>query len=140
MNNFVVAMLTAFVTAIITWFGTNYYGRNLLRFWDLRLEAHKSIFVSASSEIYKLAIEIEGLRVILPKPVLCYLHIRGYELHGASQALVELSGSLRRNDGQGTRFRVKAQEYLKLPVDPNDQGVADAYRRLESASPEFYDP
>jgi hypothetical protein len=46
-------MLAAFVTAIITWFGTNYFGRNLLRFWDLRLEAHKAIFVSASSQVYK---------------------------------------------------------------------------------------
>jgi hypothetical protein len=67
MNNLVVVMVTAFFTAIITWFPTNYFGRNLVRFWDLRLEAHKAIFVSSSSQVYKLAVEIEGLRAILPK-------------------------------------------------------------------------
>ena len=128
-------MLTAFVTAIITWFGTNYFGRNLLRFWDLRLEAHKAIFVSASPQVYKLAIEIEGLRGILPKPIACYLRMRGYELHGAAQALITLSDALRQNDSSSneTLSRVKAQECLRLPIDPKDQKVADSYRRLVNA-------
>jgi hypothetical protein len=122
MNNFIVALLTAFVTAIITWFGTNYFGRNLLRFWDLRLEVHKAIFVSDSTQVYKLAIKIEGLKVILPAPVFWYLRMRRYELQGAAQALIALSDALSRNDSSSdeTLSRVKAQECLQLPIDPED--------------------
>ena len=98
MNSFLLTILTAFATAIITWFATNYYGRNLLRFWDLRLEAHKAIFVSSQirseipyvlakaqdvlSRLYVLGVEIDALRVVVPKLILWYLKKRGYDLHG----------------------------------------------------------
>jgi hypothetical protein len=99
------------------------------------LEAHKAIFVSASSQVHKLAIEIEGLRVILPKPIFFYLRMRGYELHEAARALIALSDALRQNDSSSneTLSRVKAQECLKLPIDPKDQEVAASYRRLVRA-------
>jgi hypothetical protein len=131
MSNFLVPILTAFVTAIITWFGTNYYGRNLLRFWDLRLEAHKALFISNKSQVRNLAIEIDALRIILPKPISSYLRIRGYDLHGAAQALKALSKLLDGdNVAETAHIRVKAQEALRLPIDPSE--LAQAYRRIEN--------
>ena len=131
-DNFVVTMLTASVTAIVTWFGTNYFGRNLLRFWDLRLDAHKAIFTSDTSQVYKLAMAIDALRAILPRPISWYLRRRGYDLHGAAQALIALSDALPRNDSSNdkTLSRVKAQECLKLPINPKHQTVADSYHRV----------
>jgi len=37
-----------FVGGIAGWFATNYWGRTLLRFWDLRLEAHETMFIYAN--------------------------------------------------------------------------------------------
>ena len=36
------------IAAVITWFVTNYWGRGLLRFWDLRLKAHEVMFLYAN--------------------------------------------------------------------------------------------
>ena len=125
MGNFLVTILTAFVTAIITWFGTNYYGRYMLKFWDLRLEVQKAIFLAVAangsfsydkeigtqSRLRELAVEIDALRAVLAKPILWCLCKRGHDLHGAGQALFALS----------TKFDFcylqKAQQHLKLPID-----------------------
>lgn len=149
MNSFVLTILTAFFTATITWFGANYFGRNMIRFWDLRLEAHKAIFVtpkvrpsapdalkrvqSALSRLDEIAIEIDALTVAMPKPILWYLHTRGYDLHGAAEALIALSNSLDENTSKAVCFRVKAKKALKLPIDLLDQESADRYQRIENA-------
>jgi hypothetical protein len=115
-----------FVGGILAWFGVNYWGRSLLRFWDLRLEAHETMYLYAnvyanrpadlaraqegSAHLRKLGAKIDGLRAVLPPPLPWYLRVRGYDLHSAAEGLTGLSNSLGVNDGDMVRFRVQAQK------------------------------
>lgn len=137
MNNFVVTILTAFVTAIVTWFGTNYFGRALLRFWDLRLEAHKAIFVTDNVLLKNVGVEIDSLRVVMPKLILCYLSQRRYDLHSAAKGLIELSERLGGGDVSESYdaacLRVHVQTALRLPIEAHDRDIAESRRRLENS-------
>ena len=89
-----------FVGGIVGWFATNYWGRTLLRFWDLRLEAHETMFVYAnvstdhpgslaraedgSIRLRRLGAKIDAIRTVLPTPLYWYLRMRKYDLHFAA--------------------------------------------------------
>lgn len=127
------SMALGLVAGVGGWFATNYYGRNLLKFWDLRLEARQAIFGSAeANDIRKLAIEIDALRAVMPNPILWYLWCRGYELHGASRSMIALTEVLGRKDHEEVLHRVEAQQALRLPVDPKELETAERYRRIEN--------
>ena len=99
-----------FVGGIVGWFATNYWGRTFLRFWDLRLEAHETMFIYAnvsadrpaslaraedgSVRLRQLGAKIDAIRVVLPAPLCWYLHMRNYDLHLAALGLTGLSNSL----------------------------------------------
>ena len=138
------------IAAVITWFVTNYWGRALLRFWDLRLEAHEAMFLYANvradhpadlgrakegSLLFRtLGAKIDGLRAVLPVPVSSYLQMRGYDLHGGALALIRLSNALGADDNIATRSRVQAQRALHLPVDPQEQEEVNREQRLKDVS------
>ncbi|SRR6266852_5104553 len=130
----ILSSVLGFVGGIIAWFATNYWGRSLLRFWDVRLEAHETMYLYAnvyadrpadlaraqegSANFRKLGAKIDGLRAILPPLLSWYLRVRGYDLRLAAQGLTGLSNSLGVKDGDMVRFRVQAQKNLCLPTDP----------------------
>jgi hypothetical protein len=132
---------------IVAWFATNYWGRTLLKFWDLRLEAHETMFFYANVSadrpatlaraeegrvhLRQLGAKIEGITTVLPTPIYWYLHIRNYDLHLAARGLTGLSNSLGGDDSGTVRFRVQAQRGLCLPVDPIEREQVDRKERLD---------
>jgi hypothetical protein len=145
----ILSSVLGFVGGIFAWFATNYWGRSLLRFWDLRLEAHETMYLYAnvyanrpdlaraqegSAHLRKLGAKIDGLRAVLPPPLPWYLRVRGYDLHLAAEGLTRLSNSLGLNDGDMVRFRVQAQKNLCLPIDPEERERVEREQRLDGAS------
>jgi hypothetical protein len=141
------------VGGVVAWFATNYWGRALLRFWDLRLEAHEAMFFYAninadrpvtpanlaragegSLRFRTLGAKIDGLRTVLPAPLSWYLHKRSYDLRQGALGLIGLSNWLGADDHKATRSRVQAQRALRLPVDLQEQEQVDREQRLKNAS------
>lgn len=138
------------IGGIAAWFATNYWGRTLSRFWDLRLEAHETIFfyanISADNHtssanandgrvrLRKLGAKIDALRAVLPALLRWYLRVRHYDLHSAALGLTGLSNSLGTRDSHAVRFRVQAQRALRLPIDPTEQERVEREERLEGVS------
>jgi len=143
----IISTVLGFIGGVIAWFATNYLGRALLKFWDLRLEAHEAMFLfsdvradsirslgrtnEGSLRFRELGAKIEGLRSVLPAPLRWYLHKRSYDLHEGARGLIGLSNALGRDDDSATRSRVQAQRALRLPVDPQEQEQVDRERRLK---------
>lgn len=91
------------VSGFVSWFATNYWGKTLSRFWDLRLEAREAIFFYSNistdhqaslanaddgrAQLRKLGAKIDALRAVLPTPLRWYLRRRGYDLHLAAKGL-----------------------------------------------------
>jgi hypothetical protein len=135
-----------FVGGMIAWFATNYWGRSLLRFWDLRLEAHETIYLyanvradrpsdlaraqEASNHFRKLGAKIDGLRTVLPAPLSWYLRARRYHLQLAAEGLTGLSNWLGVDDDKTSQFRVLAQKNLRLPIDPEERESVEREQRL----------
>ena len=132
---FISAMMPGFIGGIVAWFATNYYGRNLLRFWDQRLEIHKAFFLSkpmpSCANLQQLAADMDSLRVVLPSPLKWFLCIRGYDLRTTAKALVMLSRVKADEIHESADFRVQVQESLRLPVEAEHRELAERYRRLQ---------
>jgi hypothetical protein len=125
MGSVIASSVLGFVGGIIGWFATNYWGRTLLRFWDLRLEAHETMFIYAnvpagdpasarakagSIRLRWLGVKIDAIRAGLPSPLCWYLHMRKYDLRSAALGLTELSNSLgttRDSDTAGFECRLR---------------------------------
>jgi hypothetical protein len=131
----VLSVALGFIGGIVAWFATNYYGRNLLRFWDQRLEIHEAFFlwrpIPPSANLLRLAADMDGLRVVLPFPLKWFLSICGYDLRTAAEALVQLSQVKEDDSHESADFRVQVQESLRLPVEVEHRKLADRYRRLK---------
>ena len=139
-----------FVGGVVAWFATNYWGRGLLQFWGLRLEAHEAMFLYAnvradhpaslaragegSLRFRTLGAKIDGLKGILPVPFSWYLQMRSYDLHEGALGLIGLSNALGADDNSATRSRVQAQRALRLPVDPQEQEQVNREQRLKDVS------
>jgi hypothetical protein len=139
-----------FVGGVVGWFATNYWGRELLRFWDLRLEAHEAMFSFAnvradhpaslvragegSLRFRTISAKVDALRAVLPVPLSWYLQIRSYDLHEGALGLIGLSNALGADDNSAMRCRVQAQRALRLPVDPQEQEQVNRERRLQDVS------
>ncbi len=132
---------------IAAWFATNYWGRPLLRFWDLRLEAHEAMFryANVSSErpaslvhaeegrthLRQLGAKVDALRTALPAPIGWYLRIRHYDLRSAAQGLTGLSNCLGTHDSNTVWFRVQAERALGFPIDQTEQEQVERRKRLD---------
>jgi len=139
-----------FAGGIVGWFATNYWGRTLLRFWDLRLEAHETMFIYAnvfvdhpgslaraedgSVRLRQLGAKIDALRVVLTGPLYLYLHMRNYDLRSAALGLTGLSNSLGARDGDAVRFRLQAQRALRLPIDLTERDQVELENRLDGVA------
>jgi hypothetical protein len=139
-----------FVGGLLGWFATNYFGRTLLRFWDLRLEAHETMFLYAdvsadrpaslaraedgSARLRQLGAKIDALRVALPRPLCLFLHMRNYNLRSAALGLIGLSNSLGARDTDAVGFRVQAQRALRLPIDPTERDQVELENRLDGVA------
>jgi len=135
------------ILAIAAWFATNYLGRPLLKFIDLRSEAHETIFRYANilserpaslahaedgrAQLRQLGAKIDALRVVLPPPIGWCLSICRYDLRTAAEGLTGLSNSLGTHDSDTVWFRVQAQRALRLPIDPNEQKRVEVRKRLD---------
>lgn len=131
------SVASGFIGGILAWFAANYYGRNLLRFWDQRLEIHKALFLlqlpAHGTSLLRLAAEIDGLRVILPSPLRWFLCVRRYDLGLAADALAKLSELQDGDSHEAADLRVRARDSLRLPVDSEHREFAERYRRLKGA-------
>jgi hypothetical protein len=138
----ILSSVLGFVGGIFAWFATNYWGRTLLRFWDLRLEAHETMYLYAnvrpvdltrlqegSAHLRKLGAKIDGLGVVLPSALSWYLRVRRYDLRLAAQGLTGLSNSLGASDE--VRFRVQVQRNLRLPVASEEREKVEREQRLD---------
>jgi len=134
-----------FVGGVIAWFLTNFWGRPLVRFWDLRQKAHEAIFYysnlsvandvarvkQGSARLRRLAARMSALQIAVPKFLAWLLRLRGYDLRGASIWLAALSATLGRQDAWEIEHRVKSQRALRLPVDRGDRERFERQERLE---------
>src|SRR5271165_6640540 len=131
----VLSMALGFVGGLVAWVATNYFGRNLLRFWDQRIEIHKTFFLSkpipSRATLLQLAADMDSLRVVLPSALKWFLCIRGYDLRTAAEALMMLSRVKEDEIHESADFRVQVQESLRLPVEAELRELAERYRRLK---------
>jgi len=137
MSNFasvVWGSLWGFIGGVFAWFATNYYGQNLLRFWDQRLEIYKALRTPESSRLLELASELDGLEAIMPRPLHCLLRICGYDLGSAAHALKGLSELQDADIHEIAESRVQVQDFLLLRVDPEDRERAERWRRIKNAT------
>lgn len=132
----------------VGWFVANYYGRSLKKFWDLRSDVHRAIAGSAwvrsevpyvlakadesLSRLDSLGIEIDTFIAVMPRTIVRILGWCGCDLHGASKALNALSDTLGRDNTEAVCHRVKAQQALHLPIDPEELDRVERYRRIEN--------
>lgn len=149
----ILSLFAGFVGGLIAWFFSNYVGRPLVRFYELRSETHTFLFYFANIKFDRppnsrnaddasrcfrwLASRLDALRTSTIRPVLFLLIWRNYNLAGAAIGLTGLSNSLAPGrEAEATNFRVKVQQAFKLPVDPEDQQEVDDQRLLMSVTPE----
>jgi hypothetical protein len=112
----------------ISWFGTNYYGRNLKRLWDLRLEIQTALRTPDNrARLSDLASQLYGLQAVMPSLFMRFLRC---DLRSAVGALESFS-ELRSNEGeyQIAERRVQVQKCLHLPIDPKDREMFERVRR-----------
>jgi hypothetical protein len=143
-----VSLLSGFVGGFIAWFCSNYLGRPLIRFLDLRAEAHTFLYYYANIKFDRpphsrnvedaqkcfrwLASRLDALRTSSLRLILFLLRLRGYDLESAATGLTGLSNTLAPDcEDDATSFRVQAQRALRLPVDPEDQEMVDLRQRLK---------
>jgi hypothetical protein len=143
--NILISVFCGFAAGLTAWFCSNYFGKSLIAFWDLRLEAHKVLYYYAnidssgplnSSDLNEaqtclrwLAARADSLQTESPWLILKMLSCRGYDLSAAAWGLTNLSNKLTAVDN--ALFRVQAQRALKLPRDSNDEEYSDVVERLK---------
>jgi hypothetical protein len=119
------------ISGTISWFVTNYYGRNLQRFWDLRREIEVALRApNDCARLSDLASELHGLNAVTPYPISLVRHICGYNLRSAVDALESFSDLQGNDKYEIADLRVQVQNFLRLPVDPTDRQLAGVIRRI----------
>ena len=134
----VVANLAAgFVGGAVAWFATNFWGKPISKFLDLRLQAQEAILFhanigpyladaertpKASDDLRRIAAQIGGITATSSPLILWVLRKRGYDLPAATQELIGLSNTLAEPYGANLSHRENAQKALLLPTVP-DRGI-----------------
>ncbi|MGA8761039.1 MAG: hypothetical protein WB611_32845 [Stellaceae bacterium] len=146
-----VSLAAGFIGGLVAWFFSNYVGRPLVHFYELRSETHTFLFYYANIKFDRppnssnaedasrcfrwLASRLDALRSSTLRPVLCFLKWRRYNLDAGAYGLTGLSNTLAADrEGDAAKFRVQAQLALKLPVDPGDQQRVDDESLLKSVT------
>jgi hypothetical protein len=123
-----------FVGGVAAWFATNFWGRPLARFYELRQQAQETILFhanigphltdaerlpKASDELRRIAAQLGGVSATSPPFILWLLRRRGYDLEAATENLIGLSNTL--TEPYGTNrpgHREMTQRALRLPLMP----------------------
>ena len=131
----VVANLAAgFVGGAVAWFATNFLGKPISKFLDLRVQAQEAILFhanigpyladvertpKASDDLRRIAAQIDGITATSSPLILWVLRKRGYDLPAAAQELMALSNTLAEPYGANLSHRENAQKALRLPTVPH---------------------
>ena len=143
----IVSFLGGIVGGFIAWFCSNYFGRPLMQFLDLRTEAHTFLYYYTNIKFDRpphfrnvddavkcfrwLASRLDALRASSLRAMLLLFRLFKFDLANAASGLIGLSNNLVPDrEGDATRFRVQTQRALRLPVDPKDQETVDLLERL----------
>jgi hypothetical protein len=141
------SLVGGFVGGFVAWFCSNYFGRPLIKFFDLRTEAHTFLYYYANIKFDQpsharnvddavkcfrwLASRLDAMRASNLRAMLLLFRFLRFDLASAATGLTGLSHNLvPEGEDNATRFRVQAQRALRLPVDPKDQGRVDLLERL----------
>jgi hypothetical protein len=130
-----VANLAAgFVGGAIAWFATNFWGKPISKYLDLRLQAQEAILFhanigpyladaertpKASDDLRRIAAQIGGITATSSPLILWVLRKRGYDLPAATRELIGLSNTLAEPYGANLSHRENAQNALRLPAVPH---------------------
>lgn len=126
----VAPMVGTLVLGAVGWYGTHYIVRPWLEFRDLRKQVHESLiffanvrdrthdkrYEQAETEFRKLAAKLSALNVSNSKFVRLLFSARGYNLTGASSALIGLSNQLEDTTGERAGLRFDIEKGLRLPL------------------------
>jgi hypothetical protein len=128
-------LAAGFLGGAAAWFATNFWGRPIARFHELRLQAQETILFhanigpyladaerlpKASDELRRIAAQIGGITATSPPAILWLLRRRGYDLPAATENLIGLSNTLTEPFGADhPAHREMTQRALRLPVVPS---------------------
>ncbi len=133
------SLLAGFLGGAVAWFATNYWGRPISKFHELRLQAQETILFhanvgpfladaarapKASEDLRRIAAQIGGITATSSPMILRLLRNRGYDLPGATEHLIVLSNTLTDPYGGNPSHREMAQRALRLPVVPGSPTVS----------------
>jgi hypothetical protein len=128
------SLAAGFLGGTLAWFATNFWGRPISRFLDLRLQAQETILFhanvgpyladaarmpKASEDLRRIAGQIGGITATSSPLILRLLRHRGYDLVAATEYLIGLSNTLSAPLGADLNHREMAQKALRLPIIPN---------------------
>src|SRR5216684_3347526 len=127
------SLLAGFLGGAVARFPTNYWGRPISKFLELRLQAQETILFranvgpfladaarapKASEDLRRIAAQIGGITATSSPMILRLLRNRGYDLPGATEHLIGLSNTLTEPYGTNPSHREMAQKALRLPIVP----------------------
>jgi hypothetical protein len=128
-------LAAGFLGGAAAWFATNFWGRPIARFLELRLQAQETILFhanigphladaervpKASDDLRRIAAQIGGITATSSPLILWLLRWRGNDLPAATENLIGLSNTL--TEPYGTNHpahREKTQRALRLPLVPS---------------------
>jgi len=124
-----------FLGGAAAWFATNFWGRPMAKFFELRLQAQETILFhanigpyladeerlpKASDDLRRIAAQIGGITATSPPVILRLLRWRGYDLPAATEHLIGLSNTLTEPYGAASpSHREMTQRALRLPLVPS---------------------
>jgi hypothetical protein len=126
-------LAAGFVGGAVAWFATNFWGKPISKFLDLRLQAQEIILFhanigpyladaertpKASDDLRRIAAQIGGITATSSPLILWVLQQRGYNLPAATEELIGLSNTLAEPFGANLSHRENAQKALRLPIVP----------------------
>ncbi len=131
-------LAAGFLGGAAAWFATNFWGKPIAKFLELRQQAQETILFHAnigpyladaerlpraSDDLRRIAAQIGGITATSPPLILWLLRRRGYDLPAATENLIGLSNTLTEPYGAGQPpHRELTQRALRLPVVPSRDG------------------
>jgi hypothetical protein len=128
-----------FVTGVAGWFVTHFFGRQILRFHELRASVHEALIFAANvlppyvdreaykravDELRRLAAQILALDHAATRPARWYFRTFCYDLKKAGRHLIGVSTSLGQDYSMAFQ-RHGVERALRLPVTHTDQDVEE---------------
>jgi hypothetical protein len=142
-------LMAGFLGGAIAWFATNFWGRPISKFLDLRLQAQEAILFhanvgpcladpermpKASDDLRRIAAQIGGITATSSPAILWLLQARGYDLPAATEQLIGLSNTFAGPSHTNVSHREKAQKALRLPIIPGSSGDGQCQRTTAKSS------